>query len=59
MVNWEAMISVVLGVIMRKCICRFHEAGLVVMEFVSVFESALRSSGIVFWQPELVFTGLG
>ncbi|KAK8950088.1 hypothetical protein KSP40_PGU021775 [Platanthera guangdongensis] len=53
MVNWDAVISVVLGVVMRKCICRFHEAGLVAVEFFAVFESVLRSSGLVFRQPEL------
>ncbi|KAK8926186.1 hypothetical protein KSP39_PZI018567 [Platanthera zijinensis] len=59
MVNWDAVISVVLGVVMRKCICRFHEAGLVAVEFFAVFESVLRSSGLVFRQPELFFASLG
>lgn len=59
MVNWDSVISVVLGVIMRKCICRFHEAGLVAMEFFAIFESAFRSSSAVFRQPELIFASLG
>ncbi|XP_008809985.2 uncharacterized protein LOC103721513 [Phoenix dactylifera] len=49
--SWEAVISVVLGVIMRKSICRFQEMGKMAMEFISVLSTALRFSGLLFRRP--------
>ncbi|KAJ0978423.1 hypothetical protein J5N97_013897 [Dioscorea zingiberensis] len=51
MASWEAAVSVVLGVIMRKSFCRFQEVGVVAMEFMSVLVTAIRFSGVVFRRP--------
>ncbi|KAM0953772.1 hypothetical protein DsansV1_C01g0003501 [Dioscorea sansibarensis] len=57
MANWETAISVVLGVVMRKSICRFQEVGQIAMEFMSVFATAIRFSGLVFRRPVAVPAG--
>ncbi|WOK95855.1 hypothetical protein Cni_G04562 [Canna indica] len=48
---WEEAIYVVLGVIMRKSICRFHEAAQMAMELISLLSTAARFSGVAFRQP--------
>ncbi|KAH7677746.1 hypothetical protein IHE45_07G103900 [Dioscorea alata] len=57
MANWETAISIVLGVVMRKSICRFQEVGQIAMEFMSVFATAIRFSGLVFRRPVAVPAG--
>ncbi|KAG0466344.1 hypothetical protein HPP92_017924 [Vanilla planifolia] len=59
MTNWEAFVSVVLGVIMRKSICRFQEASLMAMELIAIFASTLRSSSMVYMQPAMFYADLG
>lgn len=54
--SWEAVISVVLGVIMRKSICRFQEIGKVAKEFMSVLSTAVWFSGLVYRRPVAVTT---
>ncbi|KAG1338105.1 hypothetical protein COCNU_04G004110 [Cocos nucifera] len=49
--NWEDAFSIVLGVIMRKSLYRFQEVGQIAMEFVSLFTSAVRFSGLVYRRP--------
>lgn len=51
MVNWEAAFSMVLGVILRKSLYRFQEVGQIAIEFVSLFASAVRFSGLVHRRP--------
>lgn len=51
MASWEAAVSVVLGVIMRKSFCRFQEVSQVAIEFMSVLITASRFAGVVFRRP--------
>ncbi|RWR92212.1 hypothetical protein CKAN_02142100 [Cinnamomum micranthum f. kanehirae] len=43
---WEAVTSAVLGVIMRKCICRIQDLWHLLTDFVSVLVTAFRFSGV-------------
>ena len=54
--SWEAAVSVVLGVIMRKSFCRFQEVGQMAIEFMSVLFTAVRFSGVVFRRPVALST---
>lgn len=44
---WETGVWIVLGVMMRKCLCRFDELGELVSDLVSVVLSAIRFSRVM------------